>query len=115
MSSLILGVFLQNVGGLGFIVVGTQALEVGTLLYNLSTLSEGKNRFLRYGYWAAISISNAIASGLGFWYMSNSKMPMYSRIFYLITSVGLSIGRQREAILDMQAAAKEWRKTPIRK
>jgi hypothetical protein len=108
MSSLIVAGFLRNLGGLGFIVTGTQVLEVGTVFYNWSTvLSNYPN--LRRTYWTIMSITNIIASVLAIQYW-NTKFPLPARLWYVITVLGLSIGRQREVVLDWQKAQEEGKK-----
>jgi len=107
MGSLIVATILRPIGGLGFIVAGTQTLEIGTVCYNWSTLYE-KSKAMRAIYWTIISLSNLAASGLAIWFFTFEKMPLYARLWYLATVLGLSVGRQREAILDIFRAKEEW-------
>jgi len=98
-ASLFIGISQRHIGGLGFLIIGTQILEVGTLFYNLSTINP-KSRTLRKLYWITMTVSNFIAIAMAVWFYSKYEMPFYSRAFYLVCVLGIGIGRQRECILD---------------
>lgn len=113
MSSLLVSASIRELGGLGFIVCGTAALELGTVWYNLSTLFSNKPAF-RYMYWTVLSLSNIVSPALAVWFYNEPKYPFYARLWYVITVFGLAIGRQREMILDLMRSSEEGKQKKIK-
>jgi len=98
--SLLIAVLLRHVGGLGFIVLGTLVLELGTVFYNWRSLFP-ENRFCKYFYWLAIPASNLVALAMACWFWTFAEIDIVPRAFVFITVFGLVVGRQREMVLDV--------------
>lgn len=107
MASLLISASIKELGGLGFIVCGTCALEAGTIWYNFSTLFD-KSWLTRRLYWGIMTLTNVISPALAIqFYNAGDRYPLYARIWYIITVFGLAIGRQREIILDVVRSIEE--------
>lgn len=94
---------VRDLGGLGHFVCGSTALELGTVWYNLRTLFDGRPR-LRRVYWAFMTLSNLAGTFITCCFAVQPKYPLLARLFFFLTVLGLSIGRQRELYLDWKRA-----------
>lgn len=99
MASLVISAAIQEFGGLGFLVLGTCALEAGTVWYNFNSLF-GRNKAVKRTYWIISTVSNLVATGFACWFCTLPGYPLAARAWYLATVIGLVLGRQREMILD---------------
>lgn len=86
--------------GIGYFVVGTCVLELGTAAYNINNITTPPTIFSRYLYYIVMAVSNLIAIAMAVHYARTVPASKAIKITYLLVIVGLCIGRQREAILD---------------
>ncbi|CAK9083347.1 Hypothetical protein (Fragment) [Durusdinium trenchii] len=97
--------------GFGLFIAGTFVLELGSLFYNLRTLSPG-NKFINTLYQTFMPLSNIAALAGGVLLLQMREVPLWMRVLYFTADVGVCIGRQRHALKDAGLLSKKATETP---
>eukprot|EP00929_Paragymnodinium_shiwhaense_P110177 TRINITY_DN76959_c0_g1_i1.p1 TRINITY_DN76959_c0_g1~~TRINITY_DN76959_c0_g1_i1.p1 ORF type:complete len:265 (-),score=53.17 TRINITY_DN76959_c0_g1_i1:157-951(-) len=91
---------LHTPQGFGYYVLGTFALECGSLTYNLRTLYP-KSKLLVVVYQTIMALSNIVAVLIGVAMVWTCELPMAIKALFLVADVGVCIGREHHALKDL--------------
>ena len=87
-------------GGIGLFVLGTYVLEFGSAFFNFRVLYP-KSALVKYAYYSVMPVTNVLGTILGWYMASNTPINPPLKSFYVLSIVGVCIGRQRHMFKDM--------------
>ena len=103
----IMGATFTSAGSVLF-VVGSFAMEIGSLFFNWYCLNK-YSVVVQLLYQVSMAVSNGIALYLGYFMYANSTMPMMAQHLFAFANVALCLGRQRHALVELADYVREGR------